>query len=172
MNTGICDAVDLAWKFAAILQAGASEPACEHRGGAAPDRRAHLEASGAHMNVRFRIGEAYDPRIHEDSAEGAAAREAYGRLIERAGQRRERGPRNRDRLSLPQFADHLREGEEPEWRLLEYVPSTWPGVRAPHVVLADGAAISIASGRGSPSSDSPTPAPRRWSKPRGGAACR
>jgi hypothetical protein len=30
---------------------------------------------------------------------------------------------------------------EPEWKLLDYVPSTWPGVRAPHVFLEDGRAI-------------------------------
>ena len=29
------------------------------------------------------------------------------------------------------------EVEEPEWSVREHVPSTWPGVRAPHVFLKD-----------------------------------
>lgn len=31
-----------------------------------------------------------------------------------------------------------KEGEEPRTSITEYVPSTWPGARAPHVFLRDG----------------------------------
>ncbi|KAL6814408.1 hypothetical protein J3E69DRAFT_375842 [Trichoderma sp. SZMC 28015] len=30
------------------------------------------------------------------------------------------------------------EATEPEWNILHYIPSTWPGARAPHVFLSDG----------------------------------
>jgi hypothetical protein len=33
------------------------------------------------------------------------------------------------------------EADEPAWNKLQYVPCTWPGVRAPHVFLGDGTAI-------------------------------
>ncbi len=142
MNTGIGDAADLAWKYAAVLQ-GWGGPGllqsieAERR---AVGRRV-VEASGAHMGVRLKIAEAYDPVIHTDTPAGAAARETYGSLIARLGNAEneargiELGYRYRDSPII------CGEGDEPEWRLLDYVPSTWPGVRAPHVFLGDGSAI-------------------------------
>jgi 2-polyprenyl-6-methoxyphenol hydroxylase-like FAD-dependent oxidoreductase len=142
MNTGICDAVDLAWKYAAVLQGwGGPNLLASIEAERRPVAARNLEASGAHMDVRFRIAEAYDPKIHEDSADGAAAREAYGRLIETLGNAEnealgiELGYRYRNSPII------CHEDEEPEWRLLDYVPSTWPGARAPHVFLQDGEAI-------------------------------
>jgi hypothetical protein len=101
----------------------------------------NLEASGAHMGVRFRIGEAYDPKIHEDSAEGAAARAAFGRLIEDLGNAENEALGIEIGYRYRQSPIICHEDGEPEWRLLDYVPSTWPGVRAPHVFLEDGEAI-------------------------------
>ena len=142
MNTGVCDAVDLAWKYAAVLQGWGGPKLLESiEAERRPVAERNLQASGAHMDVRFRIAEAYDARIHEDSAEGAAAREAYGRLIEDLGNAEnealgiEIGYRYRNSPII------CHEENEPDWRLLDYVPSTWPGVRAPHVFLGDGTAI-------------------------------
>ena len=93
------------------------------------------------MGVRLKIAEAYDPKTHEDSAEGAAAREAAGKLIVELGNAEneafgiELGYRYRGSPIV------CGEDNEPEWRLLDYVPSTWPGVRAPHVFLEDGSAM-------------------------------
>ena len=89
----------------------------------------------------FRSLTAYDPKIHEDSSEGVAAREAYSRLIQELGNAEnsahgiELGSRYRQSPVI------WGEVSEPEWKLLDYVPSTWPGVRAPHVFLEDGRAI-------------------------------
>jgi 2-polyprenyl-6-methoxyphenol hydroxylase-like FAD-dependent oxidoreductase len=142
MNTGICDAVDLAWKYAAVLQGWGGPRLLESiEAERRPVAARNLEASGAHMDVRVRIAEAYDPRIHEDSAEGAAAREACAHLIREFGNAEnealgiELGYRYRDSPVI------CHEDDEPPWRLLDYVPSTWPGVRAPHLFLEDGAAI-------------------------------
>jgi hypothetical protein len=91
--------------------------------------------------VRNEIVASYDPVIHEDSDRGAAARAAYGRQIFDLGNAEnealgiEIGYRYRDSPII------CHEPDEPEWKLLEYVPSTWPGVRAPHVYLEDGTAI-------------------------------
>jgi hypothetical protein len=142
MNTGICDAVDLAWKYAAVLQGwGGPNLLASIEAERRPVGARNLEASGAHMDVRFRIADAYDLRIHEDSAEGAAARDAYGALIQSLGNAEnealgiEIGYRYRSSPII------CHEDDEPEWRLLDYVPSTWPGVRAPHVFLENGEAI-------------------------------
>jgi 2-polyprenyl-6-methoxyphenol hydroxylase-like FAD-dependent oxidoreductase len=86
MNTGIGDAVDLGWKFAAVLQGWGGPRLLESiEAERRPIGARNLEASGAHMEVRFQIAAAYDPKIHEDSSEGAAAREAYSRLIQELG---------------------------------------------------------------------------------------
>ena len=142
MNTGICDAVDLGWKFAAVLQGWGGPKLLESiEAERRPVGARNLEASGSHMDVRFRIAEAYDPKIHEDSAEGIAARAAYAALILELGNAEnesigiELGFRYRDSPII------CGEDNEPEWDLLKYVPSTWPGVRAPHVFLEDGRAM-------------------------------
>jgi 2-polyprenyl-6-methoxyphenol hydroxylase-like FAD-dependent oxidoreductase len=142
MNTGIGDAVDLGWKFAAVVQGwGGPRLLQSIEAERRPIGARNLEASGAHMEVRFKVADAYDPKIHEDSSEGVAAREAYSRLIQELGNAEnealgiELGSRYRQSPII------WGEVSEPEWRLLEYVPSTWPGVRAPHIFLEDGRAI-------------------------------
>ncbi|WP_084688264.1 FAD-dependent oxidoreductase [Paraburkholderia oxyphila] len=142
MNTGICDAVDVGWKFAAVLQGWGGPKLLES---IEAERRAvgarNLEGSRSHMGVRFRLAKAYDPKMHEDNAEGAAAREAYGQLIKELGNAEneslgiELGFRYRESPII------CAEGNEPEWDSLRYIPSTWPGVRAPHVFLNDGRAM-------------------------------
>ena len=93
------------------------------------------------MKVRFRISQAYDRVMHEPSTEGAAVREACGRLIAELGNAEnealgiEIGYRYRNSPVI------CGEENEPAWRTLEYVPSTWPGARAPHLFLEDGSAI-------------------------------
>lgn len=142
MNTGIGDAADMGWKYAAVLQ-GWGGPAllesieAERR----PVGSAIVEASGTHMGVRLKIAEAYDPLIHDDTPEGAAARDAYGKLIAGLGnaENEARGVELDHRYRASPIICH--EGDEPEWRFREYVPSTWPGARAPHVFLADGSAL-------------------------------
>ncbi|RQR27559.1 FAD-monooxygenase [Burkholderia sp. Bp9142] len=142
MNTGICDAVDLGWKFAAVLQGWGGPKLLESiEAERRPVGARNLEASGSHMDIRFRIAEAYDPKIHEDNQEGAVVREAYAKLIEELGNAEnesigiELGFRYRDSPII------CGEDNEPEWNPLKYVPSTWPGVRAPHLFLQDGRAI-------------------------------
>ncbi len=142
MNTGICDAADLAWKYAAVLQGWGgpnllSSIEAERR----PVGARNLEASGAHMDVRFKIAETYDPAIHLDTPDGEAARARYAALIEELGNAEnsahgiELGYRYRNSPII------CGEDDEPGWDLLNYVPSTWPGVRAPHVFLEDETAI-------------------------------
>jgi 2-polyprenyl-6-methoxyphenol hydroxylase-like FAD-dependent oxidoreductase len=142
MNTGVGDAVDIGWKFAAVLQGwgGArllSTIELERR----PVGAANCEAAGANMDIRFRIAEAYTPLVHEDSPEGSAARAAWGaRILEL---------RNEENESLGLELDYryrdspliCGEDHEPDWHKLRYHPSTWPGVRAPHVFLESGEAI-------------------------------
>jgi 2-polyprenyl-6-methoxyphenol hydroxylase-like FAD-dependent oxidoreductase len=142
MNTGIGDAVDLGWKFAAMIQ-GWGGPGLlqsietERR----PVALANCEAAGYNMDIRIRIAEAYSPLVHEDSEAGRKAREAWGaRILEL---------RNDENESLGLELDYRyrnspivwNEGDEPEWHRLRFQAGTWPGKRAPHVFLETGEPI-------------------------------
>ena len=149
MNTGIGDAADLAWKFAAVLAGWAGQRLLdsidtERR----PVGLRNRDAARENNAVRNTIVATYDSVIHEDSARGATARLVYGRQIA------ELGNAENEALGI-EFGYRYRESpvichepDEPEWKLLEYLPCTWPGVRAPHVFLADGTAIFDLFGSG------------------------
>lgn len=142
MNTGMCDAVDLAWKFAATLEGwGGNKLLPSIEAERRPVGQANCEAAGANMNVRFKIAEAYDPLVHEDTEAGAQARKTWGDLIKSLG--------NAENESLGIELDYryraspiiCHEGDEPAWDKLHYQVGTWPGKRAPHVFLESGQAI-------------------------------
>jgi hypothetical protein len=142
MNTGICDAVDLTWKFAAVLQGwGGSRLLTSIDAERRPVAMENRSAAESNMAVRLKIAEAYTPAIHADTAAGAKARNALGELILELGNIEnealgiELGYRYRNSPII------CAEENEPAWRMADYVPSTWPGVRAPHVFLSTGAAI-------------------------------
>jgi 2-polyprenyl-6-methoxyphenol hydroxylase-like FAD-dependent oxidoreductase len=142
MNTGIGDAIDLAWKFAATLQGWAGPrllPTIEIE--RRPVALTNCDAAQKNMAVRLKIAEAYSPAIHANTIEGAAARATLGQLILELGNLEneafgiELGSRYRNSPIV------CGEPDEPEWHIEKYVPSTWPGVRAPHVFLATGEAV-------------------------------
>lgn len=150
MNTGVGDAVDLGWKLAALVEGWGGPkllPAYE------VERRAvglrNREASARHAGVRFEIGLAYTPRVHEDSPRGARARAVLGRKIEEAGNL------ENEALGIEigyRYADSPiicpEEGTPPEERIDRFEPTTWPGVRLPSLFLEDGRAVFDLLGRG------------------------
>lgn len=142
MNTGIGDAVDLAWKFAATLQGWGGPRLLETiEAERRPVALANCNAAESNMAVRLEIAQAYSPAIHDDTTEGAGARTRLRQLILELGNLEneaygiELGSRYRNSPIV------CGERNEPAWRIEEYIPSTWPGVRAPHVFLSTGAAI-------------------------------
>ena len=142
MNTGIGDAADLAWKFAAVLQGWGGARLLETiEAERRPVAQGIVEGALTNMEVRLKIAEAYDPVVHEESAEGAEVRKQMSRMILELGNAEneshgiELGYRYRDSSIIHH------EDNEPEWDLIKYTPSTWPGVRAPSVFLEDGSAL-------------------------------
>ncbi|MEU5318604.1 FAD-dependent monooxygenase [Streptomyces sp. NPDC021056] len=147
-NTGIGDAVDLGWKLAAVLQ-GWGGPALldsyelERRPIAV---RNVTEASG---NWRSDSQLVPDAVLDRADAEGHRARNEMGGLI-----RRSRGKEFRctgvqlgyrysgSPICVPDGTPEP--PDEPD----DYVPSTWPGCRAPHVWLPDGSSVLDHFGRG------------------------
>ena len=149
MNTGVGDAIDLSWKLAATL-----------RGWGGPNLLASYEIERRQVGDR-NVGASryaslgrrkwrsqYRPNIREDSDEGRATRAHLARVAD-VEQRKtnemigaELGYRY---VGSPIITD---EPGGPEHLFREYVPTTWPGARLPHVWLDDGTAVQDRIGQG------------------------
>ncbi len=150
MNTGVGDAIDLAWKLAATLQGwGGPRLLRAYEGERRPIGLRNVRASGAAMSGRLTWRAAYQPNVRDDTPEGAATRAEMGRLFD-VEQRKvteilgiEAGYRYGDSpLVFPE------PGEAPDSDSPKYVPSTWPGARLPHVWRDDGSALHDQLGAG------------------------
>ncbi|MBV9971530.1 MAG: FAD-dependent monooxygenase, partial [Xanthobacteraceae bacterium] len=150
MNTGCGDAIDLSWKLAATI-AGWGGPnllrsyAIERRQVGERNVAAARFASQGRRKWRSM----WRPNIRDDTPEGAETRTALARVAD-VEQRKtnemlgaELGYRYVD---SPLIA--AEPGEGPPHEYMEYVPSTWPGVRLPHVWLTDGTAVQDRIGYG------------------------
>lgn len=150
MNSGLGDAVGLAWALAANVQGwgdqslfAAYEQECRHVGA-----RVRI-GSARHSSVRFQIVGEYDPKVHEDSVEGDAARKKLGAFILEAGNLENEawGIEWGYRYADSPIVCH-EEGDAPPYEWEEYVPTTWPGGRPPNIFLNSGEPIFDRFGRG------------------------
>ncbi len=153
MNTGVGEAIDLSWKLAGTLQGwGGPESARVLRDRAPAGRRAQRGGLGL-------CGARAQELACIDSAGAAGTNSRRRRLARRARARRrcraaqgKRDDRRRARLPLRRLAaDRLGAGGPetgPEHNFMEYVPTTWPGARLPHVWLDDASAMQDRIGYG------------------------
>jgi len=140
MNTGIGDAVDIGWKLAAVLQDwGAPHLLDSYTAERKPIAMINVNEA-AEMRASFDHQTPFAPKIEEDSEEGTQLREKARAAIMRTrakefqhdsagielGYRYENSPICIADGTPPPPLDHG-----------HYVPSTWPGSRAPHVWLKD-----------------------------------
>ncbi|HSK30694.1 MAG TPA: FAD-dependent monooxygenase [Candidatus Limnocylindria bacterium] len=151
MNTGVGDAVDLGWKLAAVLQGwGGAHLLASYTAERKPIAMINVNEA-AEMRASFDSQTPFSPKLGEDSEEGKALREKARAAIMRTrakefqhdsagielGYRYENSPICvADGTPAPPLDHGL------------YVPSTWPGVRAPHVRLQDGRSTLDLFGRG------------------------
>ena len=151
MNTGVGDAVDLGWKLAAVLEGWGGPALLDSY---TPERKpiAMINVNeAAEMRASFDSQTPFSPKIEEHSDEGHQIREKARAAILRTrakefqhdsagielGYRYEESPICvRDGTAPPKLDHGL------------YVPSTWPGVRAPHVWLHDGRSTLDLFGKG------------------------
>jgi len=150
MNTGVGDAIDLAWKLAGTLQ---------HWGGPAllesyelerrPIGLRNVAASRKAASGRRTWRAIWKPDIADDTPEGARTR---AELVQVADHEQrwsndldgiERGYRYVDSPLVPHEA-----GEGPDPDSFTYTPTTWPGARLPHVWLDESTAIQDQIGKG------------------------
>jgi 2-polyprenyl-6-methoxyphenol hydroxylase-like FAD-dependent oxidoreductase len=138
MNTGVGDAIDLGWKLAAVL-GGWGGPALLDS--YEVERRQiglrNVAASRAAMRGRFegwRVAPNAEEMARRFDVEQRKVTEILG--IE-AGYRY---------AGSPVIANEA--GEPPDADNVQYVPTSWPGARLPHVWLEDGSAIQDRLGTG------------------------
>ncbi|WP_103383217.1 FAD-dependent monooxygenase [Pseudonocardia dioxanivorans] len=147
-NTGIGDAVDLGWKLAATLE-----------GWAGPGLLDTYEIERRPIAVR-NVGEASsnwtsdarlapDPTLDQTDETGDSARRAMGELIHTLRGREYRSIGVQLGYRYVDSPACIPDGtaappDEPD----VYVPSTWPGCRAPHAWLPDGSSLLDHFGRG------------------------
>ncbi|KIY04203.1 uncharacterized protein Z520_00896 [Fonsecaea multimorphosa CBS 102226] len=143
MNTGLGDAFDIGWKLAAFLQGWCGEAILDsYELERRPVALRNVERSGVHMKVHLTVVEMIkqsniDPRTNTKEAEELKLRiSEHYKLND--GENRDRGIEMDYRFPdspvvIPSPSDVPR-----RWSPREYVPSTVPGSRAPHVFLQDG----------------------------------
>jgi 2-polyprenyl-6-methoxyphenol hydroxylase-like FAD-dependent oxidoreductase len=140
MNTGVGDAVDIGWKLAAVLQGwGGANLLNSYTAERKPIAMINVNEA-AEMRASFDNQTPFSPKIGEDSDEGKQLRDKARAAIMRTrakefqhdsagielGYRYENSPICvADGTPAPELDHGL------------YVPSTWPGARAPHVWLKD-----------------------------------
>jgi hypothetical protein len=141
MNTGVGDAVDIGWKLAAVLQGwGGVHLLDSYTAERMPIAMINVNEA-AEMRASFDNQTPFSPAIGDDSEEGKQLRDKARAAILRTrakefqhdsagielGYRYENSPICVSDGTPPPALDHGL-----------YMPSTWPGVRAPHIWLKDG----------------------------------
>jgi 2-polyprenyl-6-methoxyphenol hydroxylase-like FAD-dependent oxidoreductase len=150
MNTGVGDAIDLSWKLAATLAGwGGPQLLASYEKERRPIGLRNVKASRAAMSGRLSWRAAYHPDIRKNTAEGAAIRAEMASRFDveqrkvteipgiEAGYRYAGSP-----VVWPEPGD----GPDPDNP--QYVPTTWPGARLPHVWLNDRTALHDRLGPG------------------------
>lgn len=143
MNTGVGDAVDLGWKLTAMLEGwGGDALLPSYHAERQPVAVRNRAASARHAGLRGDISRVYTPTVHEDSPEGEHERKKLGEAIHGLGNLEnealgiEIGYRYDDSPVI------LHEGgRAPSYEMDRFEPTTWPGVRLPSLILADGSAM-------------------------------
>ena len=143
MNTGVGDAIDISWKLAATLQGwGGPVLLRSYEAERRPIGAINVKASGGGTAGRIKWRAAYRPNIEDDTPDGKAA---LANLLTIA---REEAPKSFSVIGAElgyRYADSpviCGELGGPIPSIENYLPTSWPGARLPHVWLEPGA-ISV-----------------------------
>lgn len=140
LNTGIGDAIDLGWKLAAVVSGWGGEALLEsYEAERRPVAIANRDWSFRHVGVHMEAQELVDESLLDDEGPaGEAHRKQIAEFLEE-----NRGENESFGIELGYtYADSpvvaSEDGPASAGDPFRYEPSTRPGARAPHVVLADG----------------------------------
>jgi 2-polyprenyl-6-methoxyphenol hydroxylase-like FAD-dependent oxidoreductase len=142
MNTGLGDAMDLAWKLTAAVQGWGGEALLQsYDAERRPISVRNVEEATRNFNLHKKY--ALSPHLDADSPEGAAAREAFRQSLYDADIMRHH---DTDGIAMGYRYDPspvvIPDGTpEPPDQVRGYTPTARPGHRAPHVWLEDGVSL-------------------------------
>ncbi len=144
MNSAVGDSFDIGWKLAAVL-AGYGGPSLlqSYETERKPVANRNLERSGVHWSQHMTVWDLVkqtDDAVTLKTTEGDEVRkQIHEHLQKNDGENRDHGIELGYRYNgSPVILTDADETTEPEWSYKNYIPSTWPGARAPHVFLKDG----------------------------------
>jgi hypothetical protein len=141
MNSGVGDAIDLSWKLAATLAGwGGPQLLASYEKERRPIGLRNVKASRAAMSGRLSWRAAYHPGIRKNTPEGAAIRaEMASRFdVEQRKVTEILGIEAGYRYAGSPIV-WCEQGDGPDPDNPQYVPTTWPGARLPHVWLNESA---------------------------------
>lgn len=145
MNMGLGDAFDLGWKLAAVIhQWGGPALLSSYEEERRPIALTSIERSGVHNAVHAKGAQllgARGPLSELEEESNRAVRESVHQHYQtHDGENRdlgiEMGQVYKSGVCITEHQD-----QKPEWVPSKYIPTTWPGSRAPHVFLKDGKPI-------------------------------
>ena len=150
MNSGVGDAIDLSWKLAGTVHGWGGPGLLDSY---EPERRPvalrNVEASGWAAAGGMIWRELVDDTVRDEGPAGDALRTAIGESFT-ANNSRMHGMIGVE-LGYT-YADSALVADEPDnppsWEISSYTPHTRPGVRLPHLWLADGRAVQDVLGDG------------------------
>jgi 2-polyprenyl-6-methoxyphenol hydroxylase-like FAD-dependent oxidoreductase len=150
MNSGVGDAIDLAWKLAAVLAGwGGPRLLASYEIERRQVGERNVAASGYAAKGRRAWRAEYRPCLRDPTPEGAAARAHLARVADR--EQRKSNEMIGAELGYRYVNSPIiwpEPGEAPPHEFTDYLPSTWPGARLPHVWLDDGTALHDRIGDG------------------------
>ena len=150
MNTGVGDAIDLSWKLAATLQGwGGSNLLGSYEAERRQIGERNVAASRYASLGRRRWRAAYRPNIRDDTPEGDETRANLARIAD--VEQRKTNEMIGAELGYRYVGSPIicsEPGEGPADDFMNYVPTTWPGARLPHLWLKDGTAVQDRIGDG------------------------
>lgn len=142
MNTAVGDSFDIGWKIAAVLAGhGGKDLLKSYEMERRPVAGRNIERSGVHFSVHSLYwGWCKDSPglVSDESKDGQDFRRKISELLQtRDGENQDHGIEFGFRYNGSPIVVGEDDRSEPPWNFRDYVPSTWPGARAPHVFLAD-----------------------------------
>jgi len=151
MNTGVGDAVDIGWKLAAVLKGWGGAHLLDSY---TPERKpiAMINVNeAAEMRASYDNQTPFSPKIEEDSEEGRQLRAKAQVAIMRTRAKEFQHDSAGIELGYRYEDSPICVADGTPAPMLDhglYVPSTWPGARAPHVWLEDGRSTMDLFGKG------------------------
>jgi 2-polyprenyl-6-methoxyphenol hydroxylase-like FAD-dependent oxidoreductase len=144
MNTAVGDSFDIGWKLSAVLTGWAGQYLLDsYELERKPVALRNIEHSGVHWKVHADywgwVREGEQGLVTAKTAEGDEFRKRIAaHVTELDGENKDQGIELGYRCNGSPVVVPDNEEDEPRWEKRFYVPSTWPGVRAPHIYLRDG----------------------------------